>query len=85
MLLQRRVEMIQHQARLDLGGAILGIDSRMARRYLLLSITRPAPTVWPHWLVPAPRGTIGTFKSRAMSMAMATSGGAGHEHPTGMT
>jgi len=35
----------------------------------LQSITSASPTVWPHWLVPAPRGSIGTWSSAAISTA----------------
>jgi len=42
-------------------------------RYLLLSMTSASPTVWPHWLVPAPRARIGTCISRAMRIAQPTS------------
>ena len=42
-------------------------------RYLLLSRTSASPTVWPHWLVPAPRCRIGTRRSPAMAIASATS------------
>ena len=55
--------------------------SSTLRTCLEKSITRPAPTVWPHWLVPPPRGTIGTFRSRQMSSAMRdVLGRARHEH-----
>ena len=29
---------------------------------MLVSITSAAPMVWPHWLVPAPRASTGTFE-----------------------
>ena len=59
---------------------------RILRTCLVWSITRPAPTVWPHWLVPAPRGTMGTFRSRQMSRASLTSSlPLGTNTPTGMT
>jgi hypothetical protein len=52
---------------------------------LLQSITSAAPVVWPHWLVPPPRGSTGTFSSRAMASAVATSSGVvGTSTPTGM-
>jgi len=53
---------------------------------LLWSITSPAPTVWPHWLVPPPRGTMGTPRSRQMSSASRTSAALrGTNTPTGIT
>ena len=56
------------------------------RRCLLQSITSAAPVVWPHWLVPPPRGTMGTFKSRQMSSAIFTSAALrGTNTPTGKT
>ncbi len=44
-----------------------------SRMCLLVSMTSAAPVVWPHWLVPPPRGSTGTRRSRAMSMATAMS------------
>ncbi len=41
--------------------------------YLEQSSTRDAPTVWPHWEVPPPRGSTLTPASRAISSAAATS------------
>ncbi len=59
---------------------------RMRRTYLEWSITRPAPTVCPHWLVPPPRGTTGTLRSRQMSRAIFTSSDErGMKTPTGKT
>ena len=56
------------------------------RTCLEWSITRPAPTVWPHWLVPPPRGTMGTRRSRQMSSASFTSPLLrGTKTPTGIT
>ena len=56
------------------------------RRCLLSSMTSASPTVWPHWLVPPPRGRIGTFDSRASSIAATTSSSsAGTTTPTGST
>ncbi len=58
----------------------------MLRTCLLWSMTRPAPTVCPHWLVPPPRGTMGTFRSRQMSSAIFTSAALrGTNTPTGKT
>jgi hypothetical protein len=37
------------------------------------SITSARFTVWPHWLVPPPRGSTGTPSSRAVDSAAATS------------
>jgi len=55
------------------------------RKCLLLSMTSAAPVVWPHWLVPAPRGSTGTASSRAMSIAAAMSCSVrGTNTPTGM-
>jgi hypothetical protein len=60
--------------------------SSTLRTCLEKSITRPAPTVWPHWLVPPPRGTTGTFRSRQMSSARrASSAVRGTNTPTGTT
>ena len=60
--------------------------SSTLRTCLEKSITRPAPTVWPHWLVPPPRGTMGTLRSRQMSSAMrASSADFGTNTPTGIT
>ena len=59
---------------------------RMLRTWREWSMTSPAPTVWPHWLVPAPRGTMGTFRSRQISRASAMSSLlCGTNTPTGMT
>jgi hypothetical protein len=56
------------------------------RTCLEKSMTSPAPTVWPHWLVPPPRGTTGTFRSRQMSSATrASSADFGTNTPTGIT
>jgi hypothetical protein len=53
---------------------------------LLPSITRQAPTVCPHWLLPAPRGSSGTFSSRAIWIALRTSASSvGTNTPTGIT
>ena len=63
-------------------GASTSITLRKCR---LKSMTSAAPTVWPHWLVPAPRASTGTFSSRAMSIAVATSASQrGTNTPTGM-
>ena len=54
------------------------------RKCLLLSSTSAAPTLWPHWLVPAPRGRTGTFSSRAMaSAALMSCSVLGTSTPTG--
>ncbi len=37
------------------------------------SMTRARLTVWPHWLVPPPRGSTGISSSRAIANAAATS------------
>ncbi|MDT4837535.1 hypothetical protein FQZ97_712710 [compost metagenome] len=59
--------------------------SSTLRKCLLLSITSAAPVVWPHWLVPPPRASTGTFRSRAMSMAVAMSRSfVGTKAPTGV-
>ena len=65
--LQLRVERVEHDA---------GLHDRPARRrsnaITLVEVlaacrsTSAAPTVWPHWLVPAPRGSTGTRSSRAI-------------------
>jgi len=53
---------------------------------LLVSTTRPAPIVCPHWLVPPPRASTGTPSSFAMAMAMATSASlVGTNTPAGIT
>ena len=55
-------------------------------RWRLLSMTSASPTVWPHWLVPPPRGRMGTRISRARSIAATTSASsAGTTTPTGST
>ena len=59
--------------------------SSTRRRYFESSITSAAPVVCPHWLVPPPRGSTGTFRSRAMSIAIVTSRSlVGTSTPTGM-
>ncbi len=69
--LELRVQVVEHEAGLDRGGAALPRSTSSTRRKcLLLSITSAAPVVWPHWLVPPPRASTGTFRSRAMSMAV---------------
>jgi len=81
MLLQRGIEMIQHKTRLDLGSTVFDIHIQDGAAILAVVDHQPCATVWPQWLVPAPRGTIGTFRSRAMSMAVDTSEIVpGHEH-----
>jgi len=51
---------------------------------LLASITSAAPTVWPHWDVPPPRGRIGTPACAAICSAVtAASGVRGTTTPTG--
>jgi hypothetical protein len=61
------------------------LTSSTRRRCLLQSMTNAAPVVCPHWLVPPPRGSTGTFSSRAMASAVATSSGVrGTSTPTGM-
>ncbi|XQU68115.1 hypothetical protein OJJOAM_000846 [Cupriavidus sp. H18C1] len=53
--------------------------------HLLLSITSASPTVWPHWLVPAPRASTGACASRAISSASSRSRWSrGTTTPTGM-
>jgi hypothetical protein len=48
-------------------------------------MTSAAPVVCPHWLVPPPRANTGTFRSRAMSMAVAMSlSFVGTKAPTGV-
>ena len=55
------------------------------RKCFVVSMTSAAPVVWPHWLVPAPRGSTGTASSRAISRATATSRSHfGTSTPTGM-
>ena len=44
-----------------------------SRRYLVQSITSARFTVWPHWLVPPPRGRTGMPSSRQSAMAASTS------------
>lgn len=59
--------------------------SSTRRKCLLLSMTSAAPVVWPHWLVPPPRASTGTLRSRAMSMAVAMSRSVfGTSTPAGM-
>lgn len=59
--------------------------SSTRRKCLLLSITSAAPVVWPHWLVPPPRASTGTLRSRATSMAVAMSRSVvGTKAPTGV-
>ena len=41
--------------------------------HFVWSPTSAAPTVWPHCEVPPPRGSTGTFRSRATSSAIARS------------
>ena len=65
--LQRRVEMAEHDARLDHCAAALGVDRSTLRRYFEQSSTRARLTVWPHWLVPPPRANTGTPLSRAIA------------------
>ena len=49
-------------------------------------MTSASPTVCPHCDVPAPRGSSGTCRSRAMSIAAATSSAVlGTNTPTGIT
>ena len=55
------------------------------RKCFVLSMTSAAPVVWPHWLVPAPRGSTGIFRSRAMSIAATMSASVfGTSTPAGM-
>ncbi len=55
------------------------------RKCLVLSTTSAAPVVWPHWLVPPPRGSTGTCISRATARAVAMSSSVfGTMTPTGM-
>ncbi len=42
-------------------------------RCFVQSITSARFTVWPHWLVPAPRGSTGTPCSRAIASVATTS------------
>ena len=54
------------------------------RMCLEKSMTSASPTVWPHCEVPAPRGRIAAFASRATSSAMARSvSSRGTTMPTG--
>ena len=51
------------------------------RRCFEQSMTSARFTVWPHWLVPPPRGSTGTPSSRAIASAAATSSIASrHDH-----
>jgi len=53
--------------------------------HLLVSTTSASPTVCPHWLVPAPRASNGTFSLRATSSAMRRSSWSrGTTTPTGV-
>jgi hypothetical protein len=68
MLLQRGIEMVS-TASSSCGGAVL-IDVQDGARSSAVVDHSAAPTVWPHWLVPAPAN--GTLRC-AMSIAAATS------------
>ncbi len=61
-------------------------NASTSRRYLALSMTSAAPTVWPHCDVPPPRGSTGTPASTAMRIAARASASVrGTTTPTGST
>ena len=55
------------------GARASGSSASVRSRYLLLSITRPRPTVWPACEVPPPRAITDTPSSRAIASAASTS------------
>ena len=84
--LQLRVQVIQHHAGFHDGRARarIHLDHLVAGTWSRRS-PAPAPTVWPHWEVPAPRGRIGTPSSSAICMprSRASSAVRGHDHAHG--
>ncbi|MNT81883.1 hypothetical protein D3C72_2215290 [compost metagenome] len=67
---------------------VIAAASKSSTRFshLLLSITCASPTVWPHWLVPAPRASTGMRCARAISSAASRSSWSrGTTTPSGMT
>ncbi len=63
--LELRVQVVQHQAGLHRRRVVRPHRASSTRRKCLLqSMTSAAPTVWPHWLVPPPRGNDRHAQSR---------------------
>ena len=52
---------------------VLVSRASVLRRYFVQSRTIARLTVWPHWLVPPPRGSTGTPASRAIASTAWTS------------